>query len=288
MDFNDYYKELGLEKGASEADVKKAFRKLAREFHPDTNPNNPDAEERFKKISEAYEVLSDPQKKAKYDQVSSQYNAYRSRPGSAGSWQEFGRNGGASFDMDDMGQTFQGTSFGDLLSQLFGGRGQETGRRAQPRQAEKIFSITLTLDEAFTGVTKRLAMGDSKLDVTFKPGIADGQRLKVPGGYLEARIATDKRFTRDGADLRATEHIPFTVAVLGGAHEVRMIDGSVSVNIAAGTQSGKMLRLKGKGMPKYDDPKHHGDLYLTIFVDVPKQLTDDQRELITKLKESGL
>lgn len=276
MDFNDYYKELGLEKGASEDEIKKAFRKLARENHPDTNPNDPKAEERFKRISEAYDVLSDPQKKAKYD-----------------SWQNFGRGGGqgggVKFDAEDFSSTFQGTSFGDLLSQLFGGGGGGGGtRRAEPRAKEKIFSITLTLTEAFTGVTKRLAMGNSKFDVTFKPGIADGQRLKVPGGTLEARISADKRFTRTGDDLKATEHVSVTTAVLGGKHDVSTIDGSVSITIAPGTTSGKTLRLRGKGMPKYDEPKHRGDLYLTIFIDVPKELTEEQQQLFEQLRNTGM
>lgn len=287
MEFRDYYKELGLEKGASDTDIKKAFRKLARELHPDTNPNNPDAEERFKRISEAYDVLSSPDKRAKYDQVNSQFNAFRSAPGGGTTWQDFGRAGRYNVNFDDLGQTFEGTSFGDLLSQLFGSR---TRRRAQPTTEipSTVFSLTLTLEEAFLGVQKRLALGNSRFDVTFKPGIADGQRLKVPAGVLEVRIAEHHRYTRDGDDLRAIDHIPITTSVLGGKHTVQTLGGNVSVTIQKGSQSGKILRLKGQGMPRYADPKTTGDLYITLHVDVPASITEEQQKLFEQLKSTGL
>ncbi|MBI2794708.1 MAG: J domain-containing protein [Ignavibacteria bacterium] len=287
MEFRDYYKELGLEKGASEAEIKKAFRKLARELHPDTNPDEPGAEERFKRISEAYDVLSDPEKRAKYDQVNSQFNSFRSAPGGGTTWQDFGRAGRYNFNFDDLGKTFEGTSFGDLISQLFGGR---TGRRPQPTSEipTSVFSLTLTLEEAYNGVQKRLALGNSKFDVTFKPGITDGQRLKVPAGVLEVRIAPHPRYTREADDLKATDHIPLTTAVLGGKHTVQTLSGSLSVTIPKCSQLGKVLRLKAQGMPHYSNPNQKGDLYITLHVDLPQSITDEQKVLFENLKASGL
>lgn len=290
MEFRDYYKELGLEKGASEAEIKKAFRKLARALHPDTNPDEPGAEERFKRISEAYDVLSDPVKRAKYDQVNSQFNSFRSAPGGGTTWQDFGNAGRYNFNFDDLGKTFEGTSFGDLISQLFGGRGGRPRTRPQPTSEipATVFSLTLTLEEAYFGVQKRLALGNSKFDVTFKPGITDGQRLKVPAGVLEVRIAPHPRFTREADDLKAIDNIPLTTAVLGGKHTVQTLGGSVSVTIPKGSQPGKVLRLKSQGMPHYSNQNEKGDLYITLHVSLPQTLTDEQRMLFEKLKASGL
>jgi len=297
MQFTDYYKVLGLEKGASEAEIKKAFRTLARQYHPDANPDKPEAEEKFKQISEAYEVLSDPQKKAKYDQINSQYRAYQNG-GGRGSWQDFSQQGGYQFSQEDLGDMFGGTSFGDLLSQLFGG-GRGSGRRTQGtrhsaqgarQQApeQQVYSITLLMEEAFEGVTKRLALGNKKIDVTFKPGIGDGQRLKIPVGLLEVRIAPHHRYTREGDDLKVIEHVPVSTVLLGGKHSVQTPSGEVTMTIPAGTPSGRTMRLKGQGMPNYKNPQMRGDLYVTIYVDVPSSLTAEQQELAEQLKASGL
>ena len=298
MQFTDYYKVLGLEKGASDAEIKKAFRTLARQFHPDANPDNPEAEEKFKQISEAYEVLSDPQKKAKYDQINSQYRAYQNG-GGRGSWQDFGQQGGYQFSQEDLGDMFGGTSFGDLLSQLFGG-GRGGGRQrtsgfrtrqaggAQQVPEPQVFSVTLSMEEAFEGVTKRLALGNKKIDVTFKPGIADGQKLKIPVGVLEVRLAPHHRYTREGDDLKVIEHVPVSTVLLGGRHDVQTPTGTVTMTIPAGTPSGRTMRLKGQGVPNYQNPKTRGDLYVTIYVDVPSSLTAEQKDLAEQLKTTGL
>ncbi len=303
MNFTDYYKELELEKGASDADIKKAFRRLARQYHPDTNPNDPQAEEKFKKISEAYDVLSDPQKKAKYDQ----FSQYGGMPGSGG-FPSGGFPGGSrsyQFTQEDFGDMFQGTSFGDLLSQLFGSGNREQGTGNRERRTKdagrrtsdggrrtpdegRIFSVTLSLDEAFTGVMKRLAMGDKKLDVTFKPGVAHGHRMKIPVGVLEVAIAPHPRYERDGNDLKVTEHVPLTTALLGGEHSVQTLAGTVKIKVPAGSASGKVMRLRGMGMPIYDDPSKRGDMFVTLHVDVPAQLTDEQRALVEQLRLLGL
>lgn len=282
MDFNDYYKELGLEKSATDDEIKKAFRKLAREYHPDTNPDKPGAEERFKKISEAYEVLSDSTKRAKYDQLSTQYNSYQ-RGG--------GRHGarGQQIPVDDVGDMFSGTSFGDMLSELFGrqqsARQRTTTKRPPP---PKIFSVQLSLAEAFSGVSKRFTIDDTKADITFKPGIATGHRLRVPGGEIEVTVLPHQRFVRDGNDLRVKESITLTTALLGGKHDVATLRGTISISVAPGTGNGKVLRIKGQGMPVYGEDESRGDLYVELTVNLPATLTDEQRELVDKLRELGV
>ncbi len=286
MEFSDYYKELGLDKGASEDEIKKAFRSLARKYHPDTNPDNPEAEEQFKKISEAYEVLSDPKKRAKYDQINGQYRSFQNGGQRGGSWQDFGRSGGTQFTQDDVGDMFGGTSFGDMISQLFGGGG---GSAAHTRPAPAaVYSITLTLEEAFSGITKRLSLDGKKIDVKFKPGIDEGQRLKIPVGNLEVHIASNSRYAREGDDLRVTENVPLSTVLVGGKYEVNTLSGPISMTIQPGTPTGRTMRLRGQGMPNYQKPSKRGDLYATVHVDIPATLTSEQKELIEKLREAGL
>lgn len=285
MSFTDYYRVLGIEKGASEAEIKKAFRSLAREYHPDANPNNPSAEEKFKEISEAYEVLSDPQKRAKYDQISSQYQASQ-RTGGRGTWQQ-------QYNPQDLGDMFGGTSFGDLLSQLFGGGsggsgGSATGGPRPRREPEQVYAVTISFDEAFTGATKRLALGNRKIDVTFKPGIVSGQRLKIPAGLLEVTIAPHARYTRDGDHLKVSEQVPVSTMVLGGSIPVQTPSGQVHITVPPGTPSGRTLRVRGQGMPMYRNPDSRGDLYVTLYVHVPSSLSDEQRGLFEQLRSTGL
>ena len=304
MDFRDYYNDLGVPRTATQAEIKKAFRKLARELHPDTNPNNPEAEAKFKVANEAYDVLGDVEKRTKYDQLSSQYNAFQSQGGRRGntSFDEFGRSGSYSFNSEGQGNAFEGSSLSDLLSQLFGSstqagrttrtttRGART--RTAPVQEEEppapVFLVTLTLEEAFQGVKKRLILGEAKLDVAFKPGVAEGHRLKVPVGQLEVRIAPNPKFERDGDDVRTKHHIAVTLAVLGGSTDVETLSGSVTMNIPAGTTPGKVFRLRNQGMPKYAEPDARGDLYITIEVALPTKLSEQQRALFENLKETGL
>lgn len=283
MAFNDYYKELGLERTATDAAIKKAFRKLAREFHPDTNPDKPGAEDRFKRISEANEVLSDPAKRAKYDQLSSQYSAYQQGSGRP-------RAGGPQVSMDDVGDMFSGTSFGDMLADLFAGGKQSTKTRTTRTRPARVqhFAVTLTLEEAYTGVSKRFAFDGNKVDVTFKPGIGTRQHLRVPDGELEVTVAPHARFTREGNDLRVKECVALTTALLGGKHTVATIKGNISLNVPPGTTNEKVVRIKGQGMPLYGSENLRGDLYVEFIVNIPTLLTNEQQELVTKLRDLGL
>lgn len=291
MDYRDYYADLGVPRTASADEIKKAFRKLARESHPDAHPNDPQAEDRFKRISEAYDVLGDADKRAKYDNLSGQYDAFRRQGGRGGntSWDAFQGANGVNVDMSDI---FGSGSMSDFFQTIFGGGRQQrtsrtrTQRSAQPQQP--VYAVTLTLEEAFAGTRKRLALGNERIDVTFKPGIADGQRLKVPQGQLDVRIAPHKVFSRDGNDLRCTVHCGLTTALLGGPITVHTLRGDVSVKVPAGTTTGKTLRLRGQGMPVYGTADERGDLFVTIEVTIPTTLTEEQRTLVEQLRDSGL
>lgn len=285
MSFTDYYKELELERGASEEEIKKSFRRLARQYHPDTNPDNPNAEERFKRISEAYEVLSDSAKRAKYDQLSRQTSGRAWSGGSPGA--------GPSFSMDDVGDMFNGTSFGDLLTELFGqSRTRQrppAGRQRQPTRRAQVSTITLTLSEALTGVTKRLTLDGKTIEVAFRPGIVTGQRLRVANVELDVTISPHPKFRREGDDLHTRHSIHLSTALLGGTVQVQTLSGeTLSVKVPPGTQHDRKLRLKGQGMPSYANPQHRGDLYVTLDVPLPSALTDEQRALVERLQQTGL
>jgi curved DNA-binding protein len=286
MTFTDYYKELELERGASDDEVKKAFRRLARQYHPDANPSDPNAEDRFKKISEAYEVLSDPAKKAKYDQLSRQTSGFTGNGARTGA-------GGAGFSMDDVGDMFSGTSFGDMLSELFG-QARPSQRRSSARQrstaphATPVYTVRLTLEEAFSGTSKRLTLGQTTADVAFRPGIASGQRLRIANVELEVNVQPHPLFRREGNDLHARQTVGLTTALLGGRVDLTTLAGTLAVTVPPGSRSEKRLRLKGQGMPVYGTGDERGDLYVTIEIDVPTTLTDEQRQLVERLRDSGL
>lgn len=278
MAFTDYYKELEVPRTASDDEIKKSFRRLARQFHPDANPNNPSAEERFKKISEAYDVLSDPAKRAKYDQLS-QFSQTGRRP-----------TGGQAFSMDDVGDMFQGTSFGDLLSELFGAQQSAPRQRSHRREApqpRRVFGISLTFMEAYSGAAKRFTIDGKTIDVTFKPGIATGQRLRVPDGELEVTVSPDPRYERDGNDLHVVESVPVSLLLLGGSHNVATPRGTLAITVPACTPSGKVLRVKGQGMPVYGGDSR-GDLYVELAIAMPSTLSSEQQALVEQLRDSGL
>lgn len=285
MEYRDYYKDLGLERNASADDIKKAFRSLARKYHPDANPNDPTAEENFKRISQANEVLSDPEKKAKYDALSNQYQQFKSQGGRGGntSFDAFSQGGGQQFEGDLSDIFGEGATMSDFFEAMFGGGGGGRTRQRQPKPQQRIYSVTLSLAEAFTGVSKRLALGNEKIDITFKPGIADKQQLKIPQGILEVRIATDHRYVRDGNDLACTEVLPITTLVLGKKHPVQTLSGTAMLTIPAGTQPDARFRLRGLGMPVYGSSDKRGDFYVTVKAHIPTSLTDEERKLYEQL-----
>lgn len=286
----NYYDTLGVSKTASEKEIKQAFRKLAKQYHPDANPDNPQAEARFKEINEAYEVLSDSEKRRQYDQFGSQFA-------------DFGRNGGPQqYTNVDFGDS----SFSDILENLFGGFGRQTGRagrEAPHRQAVKGRDleqpVTISLYEAYHGTTRRVTKGHRTISVNIPAGARTGTKVRLAGEgesspmggapgdlYLIVDVASDPTYERDGDDLLVEVKIDMFTALLGGEAEVPTMTGPVRLAIPAGTQSGRKFRLSGKGMPRLRKKREFGNLYAKVLVTVPESLTAEQRRLAQQLRDS--
>ena len=311
MEYKDYYKILGVEKNASEKDIKRAFRRLAREHHPDVNPDDARAEERFKEINEAHEVLSDPEKRRKYDQLGADWHRWQQRGGGQGDfdWGRWttGRPGvhvryGTPDDLQDL---FGGDSpFSDFFSQIFGGMGGRPGtggyqRQIRPQRGQNFEQpVEITLLEAYNGTTRILQKEDQRLEVKIPAGAKTGTRVRMSGHggqgvggaeagdlYLRVRVVPDPRFQRKESDLHTTVPVDLYTMVLGGEVRVPTITGEVVLTIPAGTQSGRTFRLRGKGMPQLRHPDQHGDIYARVEVRLPTQLTPEQQELFRQLRE---
>ena len=293
----DYYEVLGVKKGASVEEIKKAYRKLAVKYHPDKNQGDKQAEERFKEINEAYAVLSDPKKKEEFDRFGS--NNFHQRY----SQEDIFRG----FNVDDM---FRGQGFGtdDIFSRIFGDamrrqRGGGPGRMAAKGE-DFSMEIQVTFRDAYDGAEKRIAfMRDGareELSVKVPAGIESGAKLRVagrggpgrmggPGGdlFLTVNVGPDPLFQREGDDIVLSHEVRFSQAVLGGAIDVPTMEGTKRIRIPAGIQSGTKVRLKGLGFPQMGH-KGRGDMYVKIHVEVPEKLTARQKELIEELAEEGL
>ncbi|GFO62458.1 DnaJ domain-containing protein [Geomonas paludis] len=293
----DYYEVLGLKKGASADEIKRAYRKLAVKYHPDKNPGNKEAEERFKEINEAYAVLSDPKKKEQFDQF-----------GSTNFHQRFSQEDiFRGFNVDDL---FRDQGFGtdDIFSRIFGDAvRRQRGGRGRPMAAKgEDFSmeIQVTFRDAYDGAEKRVAfMRDGareELSVKIPAGIESGARLRVAGRgapghmggpagdlYLSVTVGTDPLFQREGADIVLNHEVRFSQAALGGQIEVPTMEGAKRLKIPAGIQSGTKVRLKGLGFPVLGS-QTRGDMYVRIAVHVPEKLTTRQRELVEQLAAEGL
>lgn len=296
MAFIDYYKVLGVERDASQEEIKKAYRKLAKKYHPDINRENPQAQERFQEINEANEVLGDAEKRRRYDEYgehwkhSEEFEAQqRNAHGFGGGAQEFGFGGFGGFG--DFGRSAGNQSgFSDFFEQLFGG----AYRRQQPADDLQA-TLQLTLAEAATTHKRILEINGEKIAITIPAGIADGQKIRVKGRggkssdgtrrgdlYITFSIEPDSRFTREGDDLYTTVVCDLYTLLLGGEAVVPTIDGSVKAKVKAGTQPDTKLRIRGKGMPHYKR-EGTGDLIVEIKVVLP-QLNAEQMEVIRKLK----
>jgi curved DNA-binding protein len=313
MEYKDYYKILGVEKDASEKDIKKAFRKMARQYHPDVNPDDPQAEERFKEVNEAYEVLSDPDKRSKYDRLGSDWQRWQ-RSGQPGDF-DWGRwtTGGPGERVhvrygtpEDLQDIFGGGSpFSDFFSQIFGGMGGGPGlggyqyqvRPQRGRDYEQ--PIEITLQEAYHGTARMLQRDGQRLEIQIPAGAKTGTRVRVSGEggagaaggpagdlYLRVTVQPDPRYERRGDDLHTTVHADLYTMVLGGEVKVPTMTGEVALTVPAGTQNGRTFRLRGKGMPRLRNPEQHGDLYAKVEVQLPTRLTDRQRELFQELRQS--
>jgi curved DNA-binding protein len=300
MDYKDYYKILGVSKSATEKEIKSAYRKLAQKYHPDRNPGNQKAEDKFKEINEAHEVLGDPQKRAKYDQLGSSYAQWEraGRPGGGfdfGQWTS-GRSGGTRVEYRDLNDLFGGGGFSDFFTSLFGGGFGEpatrtTTRRVRGEDMEQ--PVEVSLEEAYHGTERTLTKGERRLTVKIPPGARTGTKVRVAGEgslgqisgdlFLVVNVRPHARFRREGDDLHVDMPIELYTALLGGEVRVPTLIGDVVLTIPPETQSGRTFRLAGKGMPKLRQPNEHGDLYAHAVIRIPTQLTDAERKLITQL-----
>lgn len=305
MDYKDYYKVLGVDKKASQDEIKKAYRKLAVKYHPDKNKDNKAAEEKFKLVNEANEVLSDPQKRKKYDALGENWQQYEqagSRPGGTRSGN--GRGGpfyyeGDFQDIFGQGGTSGPSGFSDFFEQFFGrGAGRQGPRSTSFKGQDYESEMEITLEEAYHGTNRLIQSEDEKLRITTKPGAYDDQLLRIKGKggkgskgnhgdlYVRIRLSPHPKFIRKGDDLYTNHTIDLYTAILGGSMIVGTLSGQVKVKIASGTQNGKTIRIKGKGMPVYGKPNMFGDLYVQLEVHIPEMLTDKQRELFEQLKST--
>lgn len=326
MEYKDYYKTLGVKKNASADEIKKAFRKLARKHHPDVNQGDKAAEERFKDINEAYEVLSDEEKRAKYDQFGAEWQQFSGAGGRPqdfnwGAWggQPGGGGGGQyrSVSPEEFEQMFGGGGgggFSDFFETLFGSMGGRratgarsgfggsfssaddlfgtAGGRARPAPVDQEHPIQVTLDEAFHGTSRTLQWeGGKRVEAKIPRGVRSGSRVRLSGQagaadgragnlYLKIEVLPDGRYERDGDDLRMTINVDLFTALLGGKVAVPAIDKSVNLTIPEDTRNGKTFRLKHLGMPNIRKPDERGDLYVTVAVELPAKLSEDEKKIV--------
>ncbi len=313
MDFKDYYATLGVAKTATEKEIKQAFRKLARQHHPDVNPGDKAAESRFKEINEAYEVLSHAEHRRKYDELGANWRAYEQAGPARGAGSPGGFGGGVggrpggfrTMSEEEMQDLFGGADpFSDFFKTFFRGAGEpaETGRRPRGGRARAAHpgrdiehEIELTLEEAYRGVSRRLSIKDEgharTVEVRIPAGVGDGSRVRVTGEgepgaggaasgnlYLRIRLLPHAVFERKARDLYTRVALPLTTAVLGGETTVQTLDGrALRLKIPATTQSQQVFRLKGHGMPAVGTQAAPGDLYATVEIQMPTRLTSAER-----------
>lgn len=298
MAYIDYYNILGVSKDASQEDIKKAFKKLARKYHPDLNPNDPEAHRKFQEINEANEVLSDPEKRKKYDEYGENWkhaDEYEAQQ------QQYSRNNGGngsfhtSFWSSD--GDVNGSGFSDFFEQMFGshrkGRDGQYGYRGQDYTAE----LHLSLTDAAETHKQILTVNGKKLRITVPAGVTDGQTIKLAGQggeganggpagdlYITFIIDNNTRFKREGDDLYATAPLDLYTALLGGEVIVDTLNGKVKLKVQEGTQNGSKIRLRGKGFPVYKQDGVFGDLIITYNITIPTNLTDKQKDLLRQIQ----
>lgn len=311
MEYKDYYKILGIDKKASQEEIKKAYRKLAVKFHPDKNPGDKAAEDRFKEISEAHEVLGDPEKRKQYDELGANWKQYRQGGFNSGggrkAYSQQGPGGQYYYEFGgDASDFFGGGGFSEFFESFFG-RGRKRNGFSDAQGFENFKNdfpggdlsgdVVITLYEAYHGTERILDLGSEKIKVKIKPGSYDGLKLRVKGKgekgsygkagnlYLTIRVKKHDLYERRGNDLYMQVPVDLFTALLGGKQEVNTLSGTVNIHIPEGTQNGKQLRLRGKGMPIYGKSSR-GDLYVKLQVKLPEKLNATQKELVKKLKDS--
>lgn len=304
MDVKDYYQILGVSRNASEDDIKKAYRKLARQYHPDVNPDDPQAQQRFQEVNEAHAVLSDPDKRAQYDRFGKDWERYQAAGTGTGDfdWSQYaGGNPNIRFEgfggnsgFSSFFETLFGGGFGGPQSGFNGGFDPYGGARTAQQQGEHIETpIKISLSEAYFGTERVLSKNGRQIDVKIPKGVKTGSKVRLKGEgqpsptggkpghlYLVVEVEEDKRFQRTGDKLYTTFDLPLFTAILGGEAFVTTMDGTVTLNIPPGTQSGAKFRLRGKGMPNLKNPREQGDLFATAQIIIPQNLSNAELDLV--------
>ncbi|TDG36739.1 J domain-containing protein [Pedobacter changchengzhani] len=296
MDYIDYYKILDLKKSASADEIKKAYRKFARKHHPDLNPNNEEANKKFQQINEANEVLSDPDKRKKYDKYGKDWQHADQLDAQQKQQRQYQSQGGNPFGGGGGG--FEGGDFSDFFSSMFGGGGGRSNQRSPFRGQDYTSDIKLNLLDVYTTHKQTLTVNGKQVRITIPAGVENGQKIKLPGYgapganngppgdlYISFSIADHPKFKRKGNDLHIQEDLDLYTAVLGGEKIIETPSGKVKLNIPAPTQPDSTLRLKGKGFPVYKKENQFGDLYIKWQVKLPTSLTEEQKELFEKLSK---
>lgn len=300
MDYIDYYKVLDVTKSATEADIKKAYRKLARKYHPDLNPNDKEAEKKFKEINEANEVLSNPENRKKYDKYGKDWKHAEEfeKAGYDPNQQQSRQQGGQQYSEGDFsgfgGGDFSGSDFSDFFNSMYGG-----GRsRSQSKYRGQDFNAELELDlkAAYTTHKQNLTVNGKNIRITIPAGVENGQIIKIPnhggpgvnGGpngdlYITFIISNNSDFKREGNNLYAEAPIDLYTAILGGETYINTFDGKVKIKVPPETQPGTKVKLKGKGFPVYKKENQFGDLYITYTIKLPTKLSDKEKELFEEL-----
>ncbi|HKK41768.1 MAG TPA: J domain-containing protein [Bacteroidales bacterium] len=293
MEYIDYYRILGIDKSATQKEIKSAYRKLARKYHPDINPNDKDAKKNFQLINEANEVLSDPDKRKKYDHYGKDWKHAEEYAGAANR-QQSQASGGRSYT-----NTRFDSSFSDFFENLFGGSaGYESGRRIKFRGEDYTAELHLNLADAYTTHKRTLNVNGKQIRITIPAGIINGQTIKITGHggpginggpngdlYITFLIERNDTFRRSGNDLYTTVEIDLFTAVLGGEITVDTISGKVKLKVKPETQNGTKVKLHNKGFPVYKKADQFGDLYITYSVKIPTGLTEKQKALFTELSK---
>ncbi|MFO8011110.1 MAG: J domain-containing protein [Dehalococcoidia bacterium] len=322
VEYRDYYRILGVDRNASDDEIKKAYRRLARQYHPDVNPDDPQAESKFKEINEAYQVLGDKEKRKKYDQLGANWEQYEQFSKSGAGAREgpfqwgprYYSTGGPQYEYrtlseEEIQDLFGGGGgFSDFFKTFFGESvGEERGRyRPGPQKGRDLKqTVEISLEEAFQGTTRRIQITDGggnvarTIEAKIPPGVEDGSRIRLaeqgapgleggkPGDlYVITKVRPHKRFERKGRDLHTDVKVPVTTAMLGGETEFKGFDGrKISLKIPPETPNGRVFRLKGRGMPRMDSPKERGDLYAKVNVEIPQNLSQREKEIFEEIAE---